>query len=163
MKIGNGRLPLSLGDHKFIVYGGPYRQKPAEFIGVRMAAEIDMPAEIVVPTEDFQVPPLEEVRDGLDEAVSRILLGQPLYVGCMGGIGRTGLFMALLAKAFGEQDPVTYVRAHYLAHAVETMGQRKYIADFTIPAWTRKKIAIARFFFRFRTKNLLTRLPAYVR
>ena len=54
-------------------------------------------------------------------------------MGCMGGIGRTGLMLSLLAKAFGVEDPVAYVRKHYYSHAVETKEQRQFIADFAIP------------------------------
>ena len=154
----NGFLPLPLNPGQFYkVFGGPYHQKPSKMVGVRMAAEIDAPAHIVVPTRDFSVPDIEAMTDGIDEAVSHILLGRQVYVGCMGGIGRTGLFLAVLAKAFDVPDPVAYVRRHYLAHAVETQQQRQYVAEFVIPGWTKKKIALARFLMKFSRKKLLTK------
>ena len=70
-------------------------------------------------------------------------------VGCMGGIGRTGLMLALLAKSFGEEDPVRYVRATYYSHAVETAAQKQFIAEFKVPLsvrlriWLKRKLAKA--------------------
>jgi len=160
----NGTLNLQLAHGQyFVVAGGPYRLKPPGYIGVKMAKEIQAPAEIDIPTRDFDTPPAAEMDHGLRQAVNRILLGQPLYVGCMGGIGRTGLFLAILAKAFGEPDPVAYVRKNYMGHAVETLEQKAYVAAYVIPKGLTKKIRIARFFWRFSSKNLLTKVVNHVR
>ena len=53
-------------------------------------------------------------------------------VGCGGGRGRTGTALAcLVAIDTGTAvDAVDYVRAHYDRHAVETPGQRRYVAHF---------------------------------
>lgn len=154
----NGKMPLPLNPgQRFEVYGGPYRLRPARMKGVRMAKEIDLPADVVIPTEDYNVPDVTDMAVGLNKAVTMLLKGQPLYVGCMGGIGRTGLFMAILAKAFGIKDPVRHVRATYLPHAVETTQQKRYVAEFNVPLWVTRKIAIARFLYRFSGKKLLTR------
>ncbi|ATS92338.1 tyrosine phosphatase family protein [Stenotrophomonas phage vB_SmaS_DLP_5] len=154
----NGKLPLRLNDRQFFfVYGGPYKLRPAKMVGVKMAIEIDRPFDIEVPTVDFQVPAMEDMIEGIDKAVTEILKGKPLYVGCMGGIGRTGLFLACLAKVFGEKDPVLYVRKHYIPHAVETMAQQKFVANFNPKPWTLRKIKIAGFFLRISRKNLLTK------
>lgn len=153
-----GSIRLPLNDRQFfVVAGGPYMAKPEGYVGVKMAKEINLPCAVSIPTADFSVPDPKLMAKGLDEAVNRILLGQPLYVGCMGGIGRTGLFLAILAKAFDVKNPVRFVRENYLSHAVETPQQMKYVTDFTVPAKTARKIAIARFFLRFFRKNLLTK------
>lgn len=47
-------------------------------------------------------------------------------------MGRTGLFLAILAKAVGFNDPVAYVRKHYYNHAVETAEQAKYVEAFDV-------------------------------
>ena len=51
---------------------------------------------------------------------------------CNGGRGRTGTALAcLVALDTGTTDgAVDYVRAHYDRHAVETPGQRRYVAGF---------------------------------
>ena len=84
-----------------------------------------------IPTVDFQTPDRQTLYRGLSKAIDLILAGEPVYVGCMGGKGRTGLFLAVLAKAFGVKKPVEYVREHYYAHAVETAEQYDFVKQFT--------------------------------
>lgn len=159
--IGNGHLALSLRKKKhYIVFGGPYTEKPQnkKFIGVKMAAEIRRPCEIDIPTPDFQVPPKDVLDHGLLEAVKAITAGKVLYVGCMAGRGRTGLFLAILAKAFGVEKPVEFVREHYYSHAVETTSQYRFVMDYEVPAEVVKELKWARFMSFFRWKDCLTDL-----
>jgi hypothetical protein len=66
-------------------------------------------------------------------------------VGCMAGQGRTGLFMAAMLKAalvyngeYKDADSViSLIRAQYNPHAVETMGQRKFVEDFDVSSIVR--------------------------
>lgn len=133
-KYGHGSLPLPINSFQsFRVYGGPYAERPNFMAGVKLAAEISASCTVSVPTRDFSTPSKEDVDRGLWEAVQLILLGRRVYVGCKGGQGRTGLFLALLAKAFGIQDPVDYVRKHYMAHAVETKQQEAFVAEYQVP------------------------------
>lgn len=136
------------------IYGGPYRNKPVDVLGVKMAEEIHLPCFIGVPTRDFSVPDVRLMREGLEDGVVAIMQGKKLYAGCMGGTGRTGLYLALVAKAFGleaeahgRKGPVGYVRKHYKAHAVETSEQQKYIDDFDVSSAKKliKKYALAAF------------------
>ena len=55
-----------------------------------------------------------------------------MWVGCQGGWGRTGLFLALMAKVCGEANPVSYVRHHYSPRAVETNEQMDYVRKFDV-------------------------------
>lgn len=140
------------------VYGGPYRDrnrveealKTVKLVGVKMAEEINEPCSINVPTRDFSVPNLTLLMQGLYRAEEALVRGETLYVGCMGGTGRTGLFMASLAKMFGQgkdgvmkrdwktgQDVpverhVAHVRATYRSHAVETELQEAFIRDLDV-------------------------------
>jgi hypothetical protein len=142
----NGKmdLPMNLG-RKFVVYGGPFRDLPTGMLGVKMAKEIRLPCTISIPTVDFSVPDVEAVDNGLAQAVTLILDGKPLYFGCAGGIGRTGLMLAILAKAWGVEDPVKYVRSQYIPHAVETAQQQKFVADYVVPKHVLDKISSAKF------------------
>lgn len=145
-----GTLPLPLrGKKHFVIHGGPYYKKPLGMMGVKMAKEVqladDDSTQINIPTVDYNVPPKLAMADGLVRAVDAITKGEPLYVGCMGGKGRTGLFLAILARCFGIDQPVEYVREHYYAHAVETDAQYRYVMNFEIPASIPKKIAKAKF------------------
>jgi protein-tyrosine phosphatase len=97
-----------------------------------MAAEISAPCDISIPTKDFSVPHPVTMRDGLVQAIQAMVDGQMFYVGCMGGIGRTGLFLSLMARALGEENPVEWVRANYDKRAVETEEQQRYVMDFDL-------------------------------
>ena len=68
-------------------------------------------------------------------AFIRDLEGKDVYVHCIGGHGRTGTALAILAhlsKAKPKDvDPVLWVREKYCALAVETSDQLNYIEDIT--------------------------------
>lgn len=142
-------MPFHFPDQKPVaqVFGGPFRNFSPErrLTSVRMAQGINMKADVVVPTHDFSVPSLEAMHQGMTRALEALMHGHDLYVGCMGGTGRTGLFMACLAKvnmewfrAYGREwvcevdDPVAFVRASYRPHAVETKEQEKFVGRFDV-------------------------------
>lgn len=124
-------LPLFRGS-SFQLYGGRYLDIPEGMIGVNMAVEINRPCEVSIPTVDFNVPSVDAMSTGLYKTVEFIVEGNAVYAGCAGGVGRTGLLLALVCKAWGISDPINYVRAQYCAHAVETEQQRKYVEQFVI-------------------------------
>jgi len=130
----NGYMPFALGKISTLVIGGPYmrfvdrQQTRLPLVGVLMAEELrDVDYTIFVPTRDFSIPLMRLFRKGLMQSIAQMAIGNQLYVGCMGGIGRTGLFLAGLAKIMGVEDPVGYVREHYIPHAVETEAQKDFI------------------------------------
>ena len=59
---------------------------------------------------------------------------RPVYIGCRAGIGRTGMLIAALAKLAGIADPITWVRANYVATAVETDAQRAAVEALDVTA-----------------------------
>lgn len=133
----NGVLPLTFGNLKASVIGGPYDNFPEEgFFGVcvrkeRMTSVGEF--DVWLPIQDFHVPDdYDEVVEALNAIVDAIFEGQIVYIGCLGGMGRTGLIMALLAKASGEPNPVAYVREHYYEKAVETTDQKLYVEHFDV-------------------------------
>lgn len=156
------KLPLMRRQY-FVITGGRFMECPEDYAGVKMAKEIRKACVVDIPTEDYHTPERKVLYRGLNKAVDLILAGEPIYVGCMGGIGRTGLFLAVLAKAFGQRDPVKYVRANYIPNAVETEDQQKYIKELRITPGVRRKIKLARrrAYWRVWTwrKRNLTRLP----
>jgi hypothetical protein len=143
-KIGNGSIPLRIG--RLIdttVYGGPYKQVPEFFWGVKMAEEINHPHMVAVDTRDFSVPKESDLKKGIVRALMAMINEEDVYAGCMGGIGRTGIFLAALAKVQIEyrkskhragrgDDPVLYVRKHFIPHAVETKQQEEFIANLDV-------------------------------
>jgi hypothetical protein len=161
-KIGNGslKLPLNFWQY-FTVWGGPYQNKPGIMVGVSMreSSKKDI-CTIGIPTPDFNVPSLGVLNHGLKVAVQEILDGQPLYVGCGAGFGRTGLFLAILAKAFKVDKPVEYVREHYIESAVETPRQYEFVLDYQIPTEVVDSIANSKWVcLAYFWKRNLTRVP----
>lgn len=154
----NGKLLLPIKTGKFFtVIGGAYKARPLEgTVNLKLAKEIKAPFDINIPIEDFCVPEKEDMDKGLESAVRAITKGQCLYVGCMAGRGRTGLFLAVLAKAFGIDKPVEYVRATYYSHAVETHEQFQYVSDYEIPKSVKRMLVWAKMRAYFSFKKSLT-------
>lgn len=139
-----GDLPITLAGKTHVLTGGPYYGKPKGAIGIKLAVEIDEDCHVDLPIKDFSVPAQHEMEVGVIQALLLILgaEGAPIYAGCMGGMGRTGLFFACLVKVEQElnrqwwafwrkdPDPVAYVREHYSDHAVETQQQQEFVAAF---------------------------------
>lgn len=137
-------FPLGLSQRR--IYAGPFFNYPGGMFSVKLAPEVPKEANYTIPVRDFGVPEHPEpVYTALDLVLRRLPRDEPVYVGCMGGIGRTGLFLSLLAKTLGIDDPIGYVRANYLAQAVETRAQEDYVAGFDV-APLRAKALQARLF-----------------
>lgn len=81
--------------------------------------------EVCYPILDRQAPITAGVfRALIDWTNVRLLAGDAIYVGCYGGHGRTGLFLAALVRTMtGYRDAITYVRDHYCHKAVESQEQ----------------------------------------
>lgn len=138
-------IPVSIGKIKGFVFGGPFKKYvpgTRRLVGVKMAAEIHHPHEVSIPTEDFSIPDEGDMQAGLILALEAMLDGNDVYVGCMGGIGRTGLFMGCMAKLMQDcadagyepvintGDPVQWVRGNYVSHAIETREQKLFVRHF---------------------------------
>ncbi|MET4224195.1 protein-tyrosine phosphatase family protein [Oerskovia enterophila] len=79
---------------------------------------------------DFRLPrsssdAVAALRDAFERSAS-----SRVEIACDGGTGRTGTAMAILARLAGipADDAVAWVRAHYRERAVETPGQRRFVA-----------------------------------
>lgn len=130
----------------FRIFAGPFRNAPGrdpEFYRVCLQAENhkfqsayeEEAGERYWPILDFDVPDIRVyglIESQLPELVIEATKNKFVYFGCMGGTGRTGLVLALIAKACGEKDPVAYVREHYRPHAVETNDQKSYVAQYCV-------------------------------
>ncbi|SDD84650.1 protein-tyrosine phosphatase family protein [Auraticoccus monumenti] len=80
---------------------------------------------------DFGVPAAtEDALDALREAHRRAE-GERVEFACGGGVGRTGTAFAALAVLSGVDvdDAVGWVREHHHRRAVETRGQRRWLAE----------------------------------
>lgn len=149
--IGNGSitLPGFFNTGGYQVFGGPIVKRPPSMVGVNMTLR-DYGCRFNVPTEDFKTPPVPLTLMALEQALRTLWGGDPVYVGCGAGWGRTGTFMALLVKAWGIENPIGWLRENYVEEAVETTDQARYVRDFVIPGrikWLIFKMKVTAFLF----------------
>jgi len=78
---------------------------------------------------DMGVPKsLEDFKKLLSYTAKAMKAGKKVFVGCIGGHGRTGLFLAALTKVMiGDEDATTTVRENYCHKAVESTEQIKWL------------------------------------
>jgi len=100
----NGSIELELNGRKVTVMGGRYLDKPAGVRGVKLAKEIDAPADVVLDIPDFGVPAHSVLNQPLYETLKILDEDGQVYIGCMGGIGRTGMFIAILLRCIGIEE-----------------------------------------------------------
>lgn len=148
----NGSIKLNLGNlgarQEVAIIGGPFDRFPGrdKAFGVAVRAERIKPgqADVQVPIVDFDVPRHKPTVDkALIAAFKAALQGKPVWVGCMGGWGRTGLFLSLMAKVAGISFPVEFIRMEYTPRAVETHEQYKYVTQFDVKAVRRRVLFMA--------------------
>jgi hypothetical protein len=101
------------------VVGGAMHGVPWEFRWVRWP-DFRLPADAAAAREAF----VEAWERSATERVE---------VACMGGLGRTGTTLACIAVLDGVPagEAVDYVRQRYNRRAVETSGQRRFVARFS--------------------------------
>ena len=133
-----GTLPLTVAGRPVRITGGPFDAIPDGAFGVCLEPEAAKAwlADVALPVADFGTPDPAALKAAVG-AVLRQLQAQPerpVHVGCRAGVGRTGLFLACLARAAGVGgDALGYVRAHYLPHAAETPAQEAMARGFAWP------------------------------
>lgn len=113
------------------MYGGSFFLAPdkEDYLTVNLMQEKpELDSAIYFPIRDYSIP---NGREDLRKVFEEILASdQDVYVGCFGGKGRTGLFMAAFLKYLGDQNPIPTVRGQYNEHAVETQQQADYVMNF---------------------------------
>jgi hypothetical protein len=64
----------------------------------------------------------------VDWACNQLQSGKKIHAGCIGGHGRTGMFLvAVVAQMAGTKDAIQFVRKHYCKKAVETDSQVEFM------------------------------------
>ncbi|UYD21540.1 thymidylate synthase [Vibrio phage 29Fa.3] len=121
----------------FTVYGGSFKSGVATKTDIRvcLAPEVGLEyrRDISFPIEDFSAPRAQDLNQFLDRLIDDIARRQEtkihpvsVYIGCLGGIGRTGLVIAaLLIKLQGlsATEAIDLVRRTIHPFAVETYTQ----------------------------------------
>lgn len=85
--------------------------------------------EVEFPITDMNAPTDAETFKALITwTCTQLQEGKKVHVGCIGGHGRTGTFLAALtAELTGEKDAIQYVRKNYCEKAVESVSQIKFL------------------------------------
>ena len=86
------------------------------------------------PIRDFSVPSCADLQTGLNQTISHAKYGRNVSIHCSAGVGRTGLFAALLARALlglNGEKVIQWVR-RYIEGAVETPEQRQFVISATV-------------------------------
>lgn len=118
------------------VIGGPFEACPPGVFSICLeerAANAWL-ADILLPVPDFGTPAPEALAEAVRRTVAamREEPGRAVFVGCRAGLGRTGLFLACLARAVGEGgDTVALIRRLYHPEAVETEAQQAFAGAFS--------------------------------
>jgi protein-tyrosine phosphatase len=142
-------MTLTTGGRQYFVLGGPFADRPPGLLHVCLLVfppKLKEPV-VCIPIPDYGCPERADVLACMP-ALLRVLADEKvIYVGCLGGFGRTGLMLALIAKVWGIKNPLEYVRHCYHPRAVETLRQEEYIKSFRVPLWLKlyvfwKKISI---------------------
>jgi len=87
---------------------------------------------IYLPIPDFQVPVMEDLTTAVQEALDRVWRGDNLLVHCRAGIGRTGMFLACMAKrslGYSGDEAIRWVRG-FIPGALETAEQVRVALEF---------------------------------
>lgn len=113
------------------LFGGSFFEAPDQgYVTVNLMQEYPLQCDAYVPIKDFSIPNGEQTKQ-MVEAFEEILSSdKDAFVGCFGGRGRTGLFMACFLKYLGYNDVISQVRSEYHPHAVETGEQMEYVWGF---------------------------------
>lgn len=141
-------FPLGFRGRK--VFAGPYKKgfqikSKMGYKLIKLAKEISLPCDYDVPIADFSIPDKEDLIPVVRAAICELAFGRSVFVGCWGGIGRTGLFLAVLAKALGVEPPISWVRMNYISNAVETQEQMKFVNELKFDAEFLRFVKVQKF------------------
>jgi protein-tyrosine phosphatase len=87
---------------------------------------------IHLPIPDFDVPTQEALSAAVEAALARACAGQNIAVHCYAGYGRTGLFMACMARrvlGMSAEKAIEWVRS-FVPTSIEAPEQVKVVKDF---------------------------------
>lgn len=133
-------LVLRLGITCITIKGGPYADKQPHQFGVNLLEKPTYVSNVWFPIKDFSIPTVDPSSTIL-KIIMAGLAGNEVYVGCLGGSGRTGTMLALVTKTVHEYNkvkfkggitpsPIQWVRRYYKSSAVETREQERYIDSY---------------------------------
>jgi len=87
---------------------------------------------IHLPISDFDIPTQDELSTAIEAALDRLRAGHNLAVHCYAGYGRTGMFLACMARrvfSMSADEAIDWVRS-YVPNAVEVADQVQVVRIF---------------------------------
>jgi hypothetical protein len=112
--------------------GHPPGSRPRGLLRRRTPWQPDWPADWIH-WPDFRTPrDPRSAAEQISDAYALARAGRRVEIACTGGVGRTGTVIACMAVLAGHpaDTAVAWTRSHYRPRAVETPGQRRWIAWF---------------------------------
>lgn len=132
--------PLKIGE--FVIYGGscssPAVTDADVYIGFDGSMKMTSKSwpwkkgtEFLFQIPDGSIPAHpEEFKKLVAWTRKQLEAGLKVHCGCIGGHGRTGMFLsALVCEMTGEKDAIEYVRANYCSKVVETPSQVDFLHE----------------------------------
>lgn len=120
-------------DFIFNLYCGSYYDKLQGVKGIKLAPEIVKYADYELAIPDFSVPKTSEVLRLIDWISNTTTESYELYLGCLGGFGRTGLIAACILiglTGIDAQGAITEVRSKIHQNCIETRTQELFVESF---------------------------------
>lgn len=121
-------LPNVLVSHE--LFGGSFYLEGAAFLGFRvnLMDRSTLECDLLIPIVDYSVPQnKEQFVTSMAQVAEQVLTGGPVFMGCYGGRGRTGVALASLARLMGEPEPIAWLQTNYMLNAPETEEQKAFI------------------------------------
>jgi hypothetical protein len=87
---------------------------------------------IQLAVHDFDSPPNGELKTAVEDALQGVSGGKNLVAHCYAGVGRTGMFLACMARqvfGMGAEEAIRWIRS-YIPRAVETNEQIQMIHEY---------------------------------
>ena len=146
----HNRTPFSFNEHTIYLSGSSDRQTPVQGPDPTVAIYLDVtwlrgevlsnggmkkpegePHIVYLNWPDYGVVEVQRLMCIARWALEQLEAGHTLEVGCVGGHGRTGTFVAgmMVVTGFHPDDAIKEVRTNYCSHAVESKPQEKLLQE----------------------------------
>ena len=135
--LGHGYIEIVYEGRLMRVYGGSFLRSPllgTHIYRVCLAEEItDLKYEHKLPISDFSTPTLRDLVLSLDTVFNHTDGYDEIYAGCMGGYGRTGLFISAMVMVCQTEPNAALareaVRGTIHPYCVETQSQFNLLCE----------------------------------